>query len=100
MGPETNATPTTPAGEKPPETTRTRAFRKPFTGVRLAPDSAERQGRVARLAFEALGRDGATEFLNGFDAGLGGRPLDLAVASAEGLAAVEALIAARKADAC
>jgi hypothetical protein len=97
MGPEADATP--PTDETSPEPARTRAFRKPFNGVRLPADSAERQGRVARLAFEALGREGATEFLNGFDAGLGGRPLDLAVASAEGLAAVEALIAARKAGA-
>lgn len=86
-----------PAAEAP---ARTQGFRKRFTAVRLDPGSAERQGRAARLAFEALGREAATEFLNGFDEVLGGRPLDLAVASGEGLAAVEQAIAARKAGAC
>ncbi len=98
MDPESDAS--TSAGETSSGPVRTRPFRKTFTGVRLAPDRAERQGRVARLAFEALGRDGATAYLNGFDDGLGGRPLDLALESAEGLAAVEAEIAARKAAAC
>ena len=86
-----------PASDAP---ARTQGFRKRFTAVRLDPGSAERQGRVARLAFEALGREAATEFLNGFDDALGGRPLDLAVASPDGLAAVEQVIAARKAAAC
>jgi len=80
--------------------TPAKPFRKQFNTVRLDPQSAERQGRAARLAFEALGREAATSFLNGHDAALGGRPLDLAVASAEGLAAVEQAIAARKAGAC
>lgn len=79
---------------------QSKPFRRQFTSARLDPQSAERQGRAARIAFEALGRDEATLFLNGHDATLGGRPLDLAVASAEGLAAVEAAIAARKAGAC
>lgn len=78
----------------------TKPFRKQFVASRLSPVSAERQGRAVKLAFEALGRDDATEFLNGHDAALGGRPLDLAVASAEGLAAVERAIAARKAGTC
>jgi uncharacterized protein (DUF2384 family) len=78
----------------------TKPFRKRFTSQRLEPERVERQGRVARLAFEALGREAATSFLNSHDDALGGRPLDLAIASAEGLAAVEASIAARKAEAC
>ncbi|GGE91621.1 MULTISPECIES: hypothetical protein [Sphingomonas] len=71
-----------------------RPFRKRFDGVRLSPEAAERQGRVTRLAFEAL-RDSAkvVAFLNTEDADLGGRPIDLAVASPEGLATVERAIA-------
>lgn len=84
----------------PGERAQTKPFRKQFQSARLDPQSAERQGRAARIAFEALGRDAATLFLNGHDDALGGRPLDLAVASAEGLAAVEQAIAARKASAC
>ncbi|MEP9361280.1 hypothetical protein [Sphingomonas sp. KR3-1] len=101
MNPETSETPSAAAPDAaPPERTRTNGFRKRFTSVRLDPGSAERQGRAARLAFEALGRDAATAFLNGFDETLGGRPLDLAIASAEGLTAVEQAIAARKAASC
>ncbi|WP_213981849.1 antitoxin Xre/MbcA/ParS toxin-binding domain-containing protein [Sphingomonas sp. dw_22] len=70
-------------------------FRKKFTTARLPADSAVRQGQVATLAFLKLGREEATAFLNTFDEALGGRPLDLAVASADGLRAVEAAIAAR-----
>lgn len=99
MDPNSPDTPQAP-GEASPERTRTQAFRKRYTIARLEPEGVERQGRVARLAFEALGRDAATSFLNGFDDALGGRPLDLAIASAEGLAAVEASIAARKAASC
>jgi uncharacterized protein (DUF2384 family) len=57
---------------------------------KLAPDAASRQGRVTRLALEALGgRDEAIAFLNTACDKLGGRPLDLAIASAEGLDRVE-----------
>lgn len=70
-------------------------FRKKFTAVRLPADSAARQGQVATMAFLKLGREEATAFLNTYDEALGGRPLDLAVASAEGLRAVEEAIAAR-----
>jgi hypothetical protein len=96
MDPDPATNPEAPAPETP---ARTQGFRKRFTTVRLDPGSAERQGKAATLAFVALGRDAATEFLNGFDDKLGGRPIDLAVASAEGLAAVEQAIAARKAGA-
>lgn len=89
-----------PSPETPQQRTPVKPFRKQFATQRLDPQAVERQGRVARLAFEALGREAATGFLNDFDAALGGRPLDLAIASAEGLAAVEAAIAARKAGAC
>lgn len=72
-----------------------RPFRKRFDGPRLTPEEAERQGRVTRLAFETLRDSGrVVTFLNSEDAILGGRPIDLAVASAEGLASVERAIAA------
>ena len=88
--------PKDPAGEDAAKPLRTNGFRRKFAEARLSPESVERQGRVARIAFEALGRDGATAFLNGHDDALGGRPLDLAIASAEGLVAVEQAIAARR----
>ena len=72
-----------------------RPFRKRFDGPRLTPEEAERQGRVTRVAFETLRDSGrVVTFLNSEDAILGGRPIDLAVASAEGLASVERAIAA------
>lgn len=71
-------------------------FRRKYTTVRLTPDQATRQGQVATGAFRHFGgRDAAMAFLNGHDETLGGRPLDLAIASAEGLALVEATMAAR-----
>lgn len=57
---------------------------------RLAPEGARRQGDITRLAFLLLGRDEAIAFLNGENLALGARPLDLAIASSEGCAAVEA----------
>jgi hypothetical protein len=64
----------------------------------LSHEQADRQGRAARLACEAFPQEGgAMSFLNAFDDQLGGRPIDLAVASAEGLRAVEYAIAARSA---
>lgn len=77
------------------ERPKAKSFRKKFTTVRLPADSIARQGQVATLAFLKLGREDATAFLNTFDEALGARPLDLAVASAEGLRAVEEAIAAR-----
>ncbi|MEJ5979094.1 antitoxin Xre/MbcA/ParS toxin-binding domain-containing protein [Novosphingobium sp. PS1R-30] len=59
------------------------------SGDKLPADAARRQGEVTHLAFLALGgRDAAVEFLNLPDADLGGRPLDVALASAEGAARV------------
>ncbi|KZE14705.1 hypothetical protein AVT10_14560 [Sphingomonas hankookensis] len=73
-------------------------FRRKYTTVRLTPDQATRQGQVATSAFRHFGeRDAAMAFLNAHDETLGGRPLDLAIASAEGLASVEAAMAGRKA---
>lgn len=70
-----------------------RPFAKRFDAPRLSADAAERQGRVSRLAFDTLGRpDAVIAFLNTHDERLGGRPLDLAVESVAGLAAVEAAL--------
>lgn len=48
-----------------------------------------RQGRVLQRAIERLGATDAMAFLNNQDDELGGRPLDLAIASNDGLNAVE-----------
>ncbi|MFD1033075.1 antitoxin Xre/MbcA/ParS toxin-binding domain-containing protein [Sphingomonas hankookensis] len=73
-------------------------FRRKYTTVRLTPEQASRQGQVATSAFRRFGeRDAAVAFLNAHDEALGGRPLDLAIASAEGLAQVEAAMAERTA---
>ena len=64
-------------------------FRK-SNAERLAPANARRQGDITRLAFVLLGREAAIEFLNSENAELGGRPLDLAIASESGCASVEA----------
>lgn len=69
-------------------------FRRRSDQPRLSREEAERQGRASTLAFMALKDSGkAVAFLNGHDDALGGRPIDLAVASPEGLRAVEAAIA-------
>ncbi|WP_139810157.1 hypothetical protein [Sphingomonas azotifigens] len=82
------------------EPTATRAparkqFRSTFGMPRPSPDSLERQSRVALLAWNLLGGDAAIAFLNSHDEALGGRPLDLAVASPVGCEAVEQAITAR-----
>jgi uncharacterized protein (DUF2384 family) len=77
---------------------KTTPFRKKFSSARMPADSAERQGRVTTLAWRLLGgRDEAMAFLNNHDEVLGGRPLDLAVASVEGCEVVERAIAAKAA---
>ena len=78
-------------------------FRKARAGPELSRDAGIRQGRAASAAFTAFGTDGARSFLNAHHHGLGGRPLDLAVASDAGLSSVEAAIcieARRAADSC
>lgn len=66
-------------------------FRRANT-PRMDPDSARRQGDITRLAFHVLGREQAMSFLNSDNAELGARPLDLATASADGCASVEAAL--------
>ena len=73
-------------------------FRNRFDGPRLTPEQAERQGRASRLAFDMLREPAAViAFLNTHDPELGGRPLDLAIASPDGLLRVERALAARAA---
>lgn len=72
-----------------------RPFHKRVITARLAPDQAARQGLVSRLAFETLGQPAAViAFLNTHDEALGGRPIDLAVASEDGLLSVKRALAA------
>ena len=59
---------------------------------RLSPACARRQGDITRLAFLLLGREPAIAFLNSENPALGARPLDLAIASEEGCAQVEAAL--------
>jgi uncharacterized protein (DUF2384 family) len=70
---------------------RTRQFRRRVHAPLLAPAAVARQGRVATLVWERL-RDSAaaTDFLNAHDQGLGGRPIDLAIADDAGFRAVVA----------
>ena len=73
-------------------------FRNRFAGPRLAPEEAARQGKASRLAFDSFRNpQEVIAFLNTHDDTLGGRPLDLAIASAEGLLSVERALAARAA---
>ena len=90
-----NDEPATSPDDAPAER-KTAPFRKKFSSARMPADSAERQGRVTTLAWRLLGgRDEAMAFLNNHDEVLGGRPLDLAVASVEGCEVVERAIVAK-----
>lgn len=80
-----------------PEGTAERPNRSPVrrrSGLtRMPADAAARQGRLTQRAWAALGgRDAVVAFLNTHHEGLGGRPIDLAIADAAGLAAVEAVL--------
>jgi hypothetical protein len=63
---------------------------------RLSPEQAARQGRAVSAALRALPAGAAMTFLNTDHAGLG-RPLDLAIESAAGLASVEEALALKAA---
>ena len=85
--------------ETPPPAAHRSPMRKRFTPrsarVAMPVDAAARQGRVAMLAWEALGDGEAVRaFLNTHDAKLGARPIDLATQSEAGLSTVAATIAA------
>jgi uncharacterized protein (DUF2384 family) len=92
----TDAAETTEAADTgaPAPAAKAQKFRRKFTTVRLSAESAERQSRVTLLAWNQLGADAAIAFLNAHQDDLGGRPLDLAVASAAGCEAVERAITA------
>ena len=88
--------PPSPDATEPDRRPMRRPFVNRFKAPRLTADEADRQGRVTLLAFRMLGgRDPAIAFLNTPDSTLGGRPLDLAIASPAGLEAVEQAIAQR-----
>lgn len=71
-------------------------FRASSRRESLSREKAKRQGDVTSLAFLRLGgRDGAMAFLNNIDAELGGRPLDIAIASEEGCERVRQMILKR-----
>lgn len=77
-----------------PSPPRTRGFRKKFDTPKLLPEALRRQGRITTHAFLALGREGALTFLNDHDAGCGGRPLEIATRSDEGMVRVERAVEA------
>ena len=84
--------------DAPPAKTRSNSFfRKQRTP--LPRDDARRQGDISQLAFLTMGgRDAAIAFLNTENAELGGRPLALATASAEGYEQVATAIRAHRRD--
>jgi hypothetical protein len=68
-------------------------FKKTRSGPILSREESARQGQAVRAATAAFAdTDAVRLFLNSHHAGLSGRPLDLAVASAAGLASVETAI--------
>lgn len=74
-------------------------FRRSDT-PRLDAIQAGRQGLIATLAFELLGgRDAAMAFLNQIDTKLGGRPLDIAMASDAGFQSIETAMRHRSKEA-
>ncbi len=77
-----------------PAAPKLKSFPRRYSSVRLTSESLERQSRITLLAWNRLGADAAIAFLNTYDAGLEGRPLDLAVASTAGFEAVERAISA------
>jgi len=79
--------PAAPAAPAAPA--RANHWRRRPRGVPIPAENAKRQGEITQLAFLLLGRERAIDFLNAEHAALGGRPLALATASAEGRARVE-----------
>ena len=73
-----------------PEKPKRKTFRRGFQAERPSPEVMARQARLARSAWAALGdRDAVVAFLNTHDEAMGGRPIDLALASDEGLGRIE-----------
>lgn len=92
MNPSDAATAESPADAARPGRPK---FRKSaFHAPRLSPEQVSRQGAIAARAWSAFkDRERVLAFLNGHDETLGGRPLDVAIASDEGLEAVTLVIA-------
>jgi uncharacterized protein (DUF2384 family) len=68
-------------------------FRRSNPNARMPREEAKRQGDIATLAFLMLdGRESAITFLNGANDELGGRPIDLAIASEDGFERVKLAI--------
>lgn len=90
----TETQPDTLSDATPPGKTRSNSFfRKQRTP--LPRDDAQRQGDISQLAFLTMGgRDPAIAFLNAENPDLGGRPLAIATASAEGYEQVASAIRA------
>jgi uncharacterized protein (DUF2384 family) len=71
-------------------------FRKSRKVAALSREESVRQGKAVRQAQAALGSvEAVRAFLNTHNEALGGRPIDIAVASEAGLIAVEAAIPAK-----
>jgi uncharacterized protein (DUF2384 family) len=70
-------------------------FRKARKAPALSREESVRQGKAVRAAQAALGSvEAVRAFLNSHNEALGGRPIDLAIASEAGLIAVETAIPA------
>lgn len=70
----------------PQEKPHTRRFRPTGGSARPEPALVARQATAAALAYRVFGSaEGARHFLNGVDESLGGRPIDVAGRSVEGL---------------
>ena len=73
---------------------QTRQFRKYAPTVRFTPDQSRRQNVLLRGVWDNFkSKDAAIAFLNTYDAGLGGEPLAIALASDDGLRSAEQLLA-------
>lgn len=60
-------------------------FRRKFQAERPSPEQMERQGRLVCSAWAALGdRNAVMTFLNTYHEAIGGRPINVALASGEG----------------
>lgn len=71
----------------------TQRFRRATNAVKLDPEQRRRQAEAMALGWKALGsRDAVMAFFNAHSDALGGRPLDLAVDSDEGLTRVTSVL--------
>lgn len=90
------ARPFQPVPDAPADKPVRKPFRRTYGAVRPSPEQMARQASVAGAAWAALGdREAVMAFLNTHDDALGGRPLDVALASEEGLAAVRRAMTAQ-----